>query len=108
MANPGKLDRRIVIQVRTLTQDGTGTRSESWATLTTVWAELVKDAGKQAILAQADRTQTSKFFRVRAIDINETDHRITYKGKTYEIKGITEEGRDDTLLLDVVATEEIS
>lgn len=108
MARPGKMDRRVIIEARTLTQDGTGTRVETWATSATVWAELAKDDGKQIEAADGDRTATMKHFRIRYRTLSETTNRISYGGKAYEIKGIEEEGRQDTLLVTTQAIESIS
>jgi len=106
--NPGKLDRRIVIQVRTMTRDNTGTRVETWADHATVWAEYVRHKAGAAVIADTDRTQDDQQFRIRTRAINPTDHRILYKSKFYDIKGVSEVGRGDFLLIDAVATQSIS
>ena len=106
--NPGKLDRRIVIQVRTLTRDSTGTHVETWADHATVWAEYVKHRGSMVAPADADRTQDDQQFRIRSRTITPESHRILYKSKFYDIRSVSEEGRDGFLLINAVATQSIS
>lgn len=106
--NIGKLDRRVTIQVRTLKKDATGTRSETWSTLAVVFAEYVVNKGKVSTLADAERPQDTQQWRIRWRNINATDHRLTYQGKTYNITGITEEGRRQSILLDTLAITGIS
>ena len=105
--NCSKLDRRIVLQLRVVSKDATGSRVETWADAATVWAEKVKQSGKESTIADADRSQDTQQFRVRFRDINSTDYRVAYRSKTYDIQGITEEGRSEGLLLDTVATQAI-
>ena len=106
--NPGKLNRRVVIQARTLTKDGTGSRVETWADSATVWAEAVTQKGREATLADADRTQDTRQFRIRHRALTTTDHRLLYQSRFYDITGITEEGIKTALLLDTVATQSIT
>lgn len=106
--NPGKLDRRIVLQKRVVTKDGTGSRVETWADESTVWAEFVKQSGKEAALSDAERTQDFQQFRIRYRALNATDYRILYRSKFYDITAIIEEGRTVSLLLDTVATQSVS
>ena len=103
--NSGKLNRRIVIQSRTVTADSMSGRVETWADSATVWAELVIQRGTVTNIADADRNQDTAQFRIRYRTINTSDNRILYKLRFYDIKGITEEGIKNTLLLDTVATQ---
>lgn len=103
--NSGKLNRRIVIQARTVSTDSMNGRVETWADSATVWAELVTQRGTVANIADADRNQQTSQFRIRYRTINTSDNRILYKLRFYDIKGITEEGVKNMLLLDAVATQ---
>ena len=105
--NPGKLNRRIVIQVRTLTKDAAGGRIMTWADSATTWAELVMQRGAEATVADGDRTIETRQFRIRYRAIETDTHRILYQSKFYDIRSITEEGIKTTLLLDAVATQGI-
>ncbi len=106
--NPGKLDRRIVIQVRTKSKDATGSRVETWADHATVWAEYVKHRGAPSVLADADRNQDIQQFRIRYRSITPQNHRILYRSKFYDIQGVSEIGREEFLMIDTVATQAIS
>ncbi|GAA5124660.1 phage head closure protein [Luteolibacter yonseiensis] len=105
--NPGKMDRRIRLQKRTFSRDTTGSNVETWADNAGVWAEDVKQGGGESVIADADRGQDTRQFRIRHRDMNAQDYRVSYDGKIYEIRNIQEEGRKNTLLLDTVATQGI-
>jgi len=99
--NAGKLDRRILVQVRVETQDGMGGRVETWATAFQCWAGLLKNGGKTSTAADAERPANSRSFLMRfREDISAADNRIIYKGKTYEITALLEDGRNDALIAD--------
>jgi len=103
--NPGKLNRRLVIQSRTLTQDATGSRVQAWADSATVWAEAVIQKGRESTLADADRSQDTRQFRIRHRVLSSSTNRLFYQSKFYNITGITEEGVKTTLLIDAIATQ---
>lgn len=106
--NPGKMNRRIVMQVRTVSKDATGSRVETWADSATVWAEAVTQKGNEGTLADADRFQDSRQFRIRYRSLDPSNNRILYQSKFYNIKGITEEGIQTGLLIDAIATQSIT
>ena len=106
--NPGKLNRRVVIQARTTTKDDSGSVVSTWAAHATVWAEVVVQRGREAIIADSDRSQDSRQFRIRYRSITSTGYRLLYQLRFYDITGITEEGIKTTLLLDTVATQSLA
>ena len=107
--NPGKLDRRIVIQKRVVSKDATGSRVETWADESKAWAEYVVNKGRDTATADSERNQDAQQFRIRFRTITAKDYRILYRSKFYDITGIAEEGgRSNTLLLDTIATQAIS
>lgn len=105
--NPGKLNRRVVIQSCTKTRDDSGSTVSTWADQLTVWAEAVTHKGNEAEIVDSDRPQQSRQFRIRYRTITAEDHRILYQSQFFNITGITEEGIRNTLLLDTVATKAI-
>jgi SPP1 family predicted phage head-tail adaptor len=106
--NPGKLDRRIILQRRHLSKDGTGSPVESWADEAKLWAEYVVHRGRESVVADADRAQDAQQFRIRHRAIDPANHRILYRSKFYNIQSATEEGgRRNTLLLDTLAIHAI-
>jgi len=107
--NPGKMDRRLTVQVRTLTQDATGGRVESWADAFQCWGEAVTQKGAEAITADADRATDERQFRIRyKANIASGTHRILYQRKFYDITGIVEEGRRERLLLTCRAVQSLA
>ena len=106
--NPGKLDRRIVLQKRVVSKDATGSRVQTWADESTVWAEFVKRTGKESTQADADRSSDFQQFRIRFRTLSAADYRILYRSKFYDITAVIEEGRGNSLLIDATATQGIS
>jgi len=113
MTNPGKMDRRIAIQRRTITQDAAGGNVETWSLQANAWAEKVDQHGKESEIANADRAEDETQFRVRYKSFLEgvtsaSGYRITYKGQTFDITHVKEGGRRDTQLITSKTTEGIS
>lgn len=107
--NPGKLDRRLTIQVRTPSKDAAGGRVEGWADAFQCWGENVRQISAESIVADADRAIESCQFRIRyKAGITSGTHRLLYQLKFYDILGITEEGRRDSLLLTCRATQSLT
>lgn len=105
--NPGKLNRRVIIQARTLTRDSTGSPVESWADSATVWAEAVTQKGAESSMADSERGRDTRQFRIRYRAITSESNRLLYQSSFYNITGITEEGIRTSILLDTVATKSI-
>ena len=107
--NPGKMNRRITIQVRTLTQDATGGRVETWADAFHCWAELVTSKAAESIVADSDRAQDTRQFRIRwKSGIASGTHRVLYQLAFFDITGITEEGIKTALILDCRSVQSLS
>ena len=107
--NAGKLDRRILVQVRTVTRDATGGRVEAWATAFSCWAGLLKDSGRVEQVADAERPGRARSFLIRwRSDIQPGTHRISYQGKVFTIDAITEEGRKESLIIECRQLEGLS
>lgn len=95
----GKLDRRIVIESFTTSQNGYGELIKSWSTLATVWAEVNPKSGREFFASNQRIAEFETVFRIRYrsdITINEK-YRISYGGKYYDIKHIAEVGRREGL-----------
>lgn len=109
MANPGKMDRRLTVQVRTYTRDAAGGRVQTWADSYGVWAELVTTKHTQGEEAGAEREIGDKSFRIRyRSDIGAGTHRVLYQLKFHDILGIDQEGRKGTLLLSCKSIQALS
>lgn len=107
--NPGRMNRRIQIQARTLTKDAAGGRVETWTDAFKVWAELVTNKAAERLLSDADRTESDKVFRIRyQSSITESTHRVLYQLKFYEITGIIEEGIRDRMILNCRSVQSLT
>ncbi len=107
--NIGKLDRRIELQARALTQDAAGSRIETWAKVMDLWAELVAPRQSEGIIADADRVSDTREFRIRyRAGISATTHRVLYGGQAFDITGITEGGRREWLALTCTAIQPLT
>lgn len=98
--NPGRMDRRLTVQARTVSKDATGSRVETWADSFECWGESVRQTAREAISANADREHEERQFRIRyKSGISSGSHRVLYQLKFYDITSIIEEGRRDRMLL---------
>jgi SPP1 family predicted phage head-tail adaptor len=98
--NASNLDRRIKVQVRSVSQDQSGGRVETWTDSFDAWAELVRQVGGESEIAGADKPSETAIFRIRYVNsIASNTHRISWNSKIYDILHIAEEGRRDGLLI---------
>ena len=106
--NPGRMDRRITLQSRTLGRGNEGGSTVTWSDVTTLWAETVQPAaGSEINRAENDRTVIRQNFRIRFYPgISATTHRIVYAGQTYNLIHAAEEGRKAYHLLTCEYTED--
>jgi SPP1 family predicted phage head-tail adaptor len=107
--NPGRMDRRILVQTRTLAKDAAGGRTQTWADAFHCWAEVVRAKQAEGITADADRNTEERQFRIRyRTGIESGTHRILYQLRFYDIVAVDEEGRQDRLLLTCRAVQALS
>ena len=107
--NPGAMNRRIQVQVRTLTQDATGARVETWLNAFKLWAQPVRQAAREGVVSDAERTTDTRQFRIRYNStITAGTHRISYQSRFYDITSVDEEGIRDRLLLTCNAIQELT
>jgi len=99
----GTLDRRIVIQTPTRTQDGAGQPVETWTTLATVWASTDSLRGKEPFQGEQFNAQMATVFKIRWRDDVDVTARITFDGDTYNIFSVDEIGRREGLEITALA-----
>jgi SPP1 family predicted phage head-tail adaptor len=102
----GALDRRVVIQTRTLTRNAYGEQVESWATLDTVWAQKLDVLGREFFGSQRELAEGTAKFRLRWRDDLSVTDRLSFDSKTYDIVQISELGRHEGL--EIVAVARVS
>jgi SPP1 family predicted phage head-tail adaptor len=105
---PGKLNRRLTIERRTVSKDAVGGKVDTWATFRLVWAELVIQRGGTSIVTSADRVTHNTQWRIRHIEgFNEQDFRIVYQGRYYDINLIEPIGIKTEMLVSTTQTQAI-
>jgi SPP1 family predicted phage head-tail adaptor len=100
MLDAGSLDRRITLERATATQASpSGEQLLTWAEETTIWAEVQPLSGGELFRAQQLEAKADTRFRVRyRTDITPDEKlRISYGGRTYDIRSVVELGRREGL-----------
>lgn len=95
----GKLDRRIIIQQNTPTQDTYGEPIASWSTFSTVWAEKLKPQVAEKYVADQFSGTEKIVWRIRYLSGVNNLMRVSYDGKIYDIHGVYEEGRNKYMFI---------
>ena len=89
----GRLDRRLTLQRRTLTENDYGEAVETWTDLATVWAEKIPVRGAERYAAMQTVAEVDTRFKIRyRTDVSHLD-RVVCAGTTYDVKGVLEIGR---------------
>lgn len=93
----GDLDRKIVIQSFTETQDAYGAPVKTWAAFATVWAQVRPVRGREGFEAEQVAAQILATFRIRYLAGVLLTMRISYDGKVWNLRSINEIGRREGL-----------
>ena len=84
--------RKIVIQKLTEVEDEWGNQTTSWVDWQPVWAGRSELWGQEYFAARAVGEQNTVGFVIRYApfveQLNTTEHRVLYQGKSYDIKHI--------------------
>lgn len=106
----GKLDRRISIQEKVVTQDtGTGEEIVSWNEIASVWAQKVENVGQERFSSDQFVGKTARTFRFRwsnATKAVTVTHRIVFDGVEHDIQNMREIGRREGIEVDCTARSE--
>ncbi|MDX6806432.1 phage head closure protein [Terrihabitans rhizophilus] len=89
----GKLDRQLTLQRSTTAPNEFGTPVETWSTVATLRAELVSGGTDEAARAHGDSAETMLTFRTRYSPGVSVADRLTFEGRAYDIKALSEIGR---------------
>lgn len=97
----GALDQPITIQAVTISQDGHGAPTESWAAVTgaPAWAQYMPIRGIERIEAGKLENVSNLKLRIRRFSTLTTKHRVVHGSKTYKIHGIEDNYRDGDMVL---------
>jgi len=106
----GALDREITLQTATVsTDDTTGQEVQSWDDEETIWAQWLPGSARELWQArQIDATIEGGYvvYDMSSRPTPEVNRIIGHDGRTYDLKGVTEMGRGEGLLLAVAARAE--
>ncbi len=93
----GTLDRRVVIERYTTTQDEVGEPVKTYEAVDTIWAQVLPLRGQERFVAQQEYAEVTTRFRLRhRTDIDEK-MRLVHDGDEYDIMAILEIGRREGL-----------
>jgi len=109
MIRAGKLDRRISILERNVSQNATGEEIIVWNPIATVWAEKVEAKGAERFAATQFIGHAVKTFRFRwssQVEDVSTLHRISFDGREFDVTDVREVGRRQGIEVDCYARSE--
>lgn len=98
----GKYDRRVTVQVRSITEDAFGGVVDGWGNLTTIWAQYQPGTGgERRVAAAQEQGQMPATFNIRysatTAAIKPQSHRIVFDGSNWDIESIAETSRREEL-----------
>ena len=95
----GKLNKLIVIQVNTPTQNSCNELIDSWATFATVYAEELSNKVSERFLGDQYAGFSNVNWRIRYLSGVTNLMRISYNSVIYDIEGVSEVGRKEQILV---------
>lgn len=98
----GDLDRRIVVQQASTTQDSYGQPIETWTAVATVWAQVTPMRGRETFGSEQVLDRGPQRFRIRYRSDVTVQHRLSYNDIIYQIHDVQEVGRHEGL--DLIAS----
>jgi len=104
--DPGQLDRRVTFEQATTTRNTNGEEVYAWSTYATRWAGIEYGGGSDVVNSDRLLSQMSVRFTVRYDSRINKSMRIKYKHWYYNIIKLTEQGRNDYLILDCETTDD--
>jgi SPP1 family predicted phage head-tail adaptor len=85
---PGLLNRRVVVQQQSTTQDAIGQPVLTWTTFATLWADIRHSSGVESIKADALTSTVRASIRVRYTRTITTGMRVVEGTTTYNIVAV--------------------
>jgi len=103
LIDPGQLDRRITLQSASVSTDGFGQAVRTYSTLAQVWAKVdYRGTPKEGEDTEKLTSLNKVRFTIRYRSDVDATNKISWKSKTYEIEGVSLEGRERYLIIDTV------
>lgn len=100
----GKLDRVISLLREVKAKNEHHVPVPTWLNIATVRAEIVTQSASEFLTGFGEAENGTIVFRIRYLAGITTADRVTYAGKVYDLKEVTEIGRRRGLELRAVAT----
>ena len=92
MANFGRLDQRVSLQHRTLTDDGAGGGTETWTEYAEVWANVRPMSGRERQNAMRAEASSNYVIVIRhRSDVLESD-KVVWRDRDLNIRFVKSEG----------------
>ncbi|MEM9780863.1 MAG: phage head closure protein [Pseudomonadota bacterium] len=91
-----RLTRRVALEEKTATPDGGGGQTVSWASKGTLWAEIRKGSGREALIGGRAASRITHRVRVRGAPVGsprrpEADQRLRLGARIFDILAVTED-----------------
>ncbi len=99
----GPLDRRVMLQRKTVVYDDYGGEIEAWAELATVPAQVVQQSGREFLAADQTQAERRVLFRIRWFDGLTALDRVLHESRVHNIQDVKELGRREGVELMTVA-----
>ena len=90
---PGRLDRQITIQAKTVVRGTGGSFSQSWTDEAVTWATKIDQGGREFRAAGTVLSETTTIWTIRYRADLTTFKRIKYGSLVYQILAVSEIGR---------------
>jgi SPP1 family predicted phage head-tail adaptor len=97
--NPGKLNKRILLQRCVETEDGFGGGATSWVDVAYAWASIEPLEGREYYQAQQINSAITHKVRIRYRDGITPDMRFVYNGRTFHIDSVVNEREERRFLV---------
>lgn len=102
LMNPGRLDRKIIIQDKITETNSFGEEIETWEKAWEVWAEVIPLKGNELYQARQTIANIDTKFRIRYLPNIGPENTIVYDNRIYDIYSVAEIGR--RRILEILAT----
>lgn len=102
MIDPGNLDRRIMLRSASITRDAFGQEVRTYGDLGQVWAKVDYRTTKEGEDGTKLTASNKVRFTIRYRSDVDATTKVLWSGKTFEVEGVSLEGRERYLVLDTI------
>ena len=102
-----RLKQRVTIEQQSLAPDGLGGAARGWATLATVWAEVMPVSGREALFAFRLESPVTHRVTIRYRTDVKADMRLNYESRILTIRAVINRGEENRYL-EILAEEGVA